>query len=277
MEGSTAIIVVNMQEISVVGRLFKFFETNTGSFFSGYKDTLKVLIPRHGMHIRNTSLFNTETLTEHWCNPLHCQKDELSTGSDYIIACKVDNTYKLISYDQRIKYVTNLELVSLIRNNEIANCEFRNGRIESNGTYTITKDIQFEKDIHEKYKIYEAKLALLGRNMSFDYVIEGKKVKLKRYTGKDKDVIIPNFITTIMSCAFLRCDIEAVTLNNGLKYIGREAFLGCDISETVIPQTVKFMGLRVFKANKKLLNVNGTYKEDKIKILNKETTILDQM
>ena len=67
--------------------------------------------------------------------------------------------------------------------------------------------------------------------MSFDYMIEGTNVKLKRYTGTTKYVIIPKFITSIMARAFDNCKIETLTLEEGLGAIGAYSFGDCSIKQ----------------------------------------------
>ena len=167
------------------------------------------------------------------------------------------------------------KLSNYIKQKAIANCSIENEKLISFGTYNITKDIDFEAQIKDKYDRYVAKSTMLGKKMSFDYIIEGRMVKLVKYTGITKDVIIPKFVTTIMTSAFQKCGIETLIMDNGIKHIGDTAFQGCNLSEIVIPQTVEFMGSNVFYKNSKLLTQDGDYRDDRITIVNKNATIID--
>ena len=261
------------------GRIYNLFESNTDSFFRADRDDLQGYIDNRRMHIQEIDLYsNGQRANNFWLNPLHYTDNYEETGSDYMLICKMpDNTYKLASYDNKVIYLDIEQLRSFSSNNKIVNCSLVNGKIKSIKANKITNDIQFEKAIAEKYKIYEAKSTLLGCKMSFDYAIEGKQVKLIKYTGTTKNMIVPKFVTTIMTKAFLKCEIETITLEKGLRYIGNYAFDECKLSEVIIPQTVVFIGWRVFNQNKHLLTNRGAYREDRIKILGKNTTIIDPL
>ena len=112
--------------------------------------------------------------------------------------------------------------------------------------------------------------------MSFKYTIENNQVKIMRYTGATKNVILPNFITTIAESAFFRCKIETLVLNEGLKYIGCCAFEENNLSEIVIPQTVEFVGVGALRGNKRLTDHYGDYREATVKILNPKALIIDK-
>ena len=79
-----------------------------------------------------------------------------------------------------------------------------------------------------------------------------------------------------MERAFLKCLIETITLENGLRHIGSYAFEGCNLKEIVIPKTVEFVGMGAFFKNKDLITNVGRFVEGKIKILNKETVVIDE-
>ena len=258
---------------------YRFFETTTESFFSGHRENLKALVNDNGLSISNLRLLNEEVMDKPWYNKTHTVKGDTNTGADYILLCKTSkNEFKLVSFNDKITYVDGRQLKELTNTHKIANCNMLNGMIKSTDTYNGIRKPQFVQDITRKYELYSAKSGLLGRKMSFDYIIEGNQVKLKRYTGTDKNVILPSFITSITQRAFARCYIETITLNEGLKYIGFNAFEACNLAEITIPETVEFMGLGVFEFNKRLLENDseyGKYRQDKVKILNKKATILD--
>ena len=268
--------IVGITEYSKGDRLFTLFETNTESFFAVDKEEMKRIIIIHKMHTANMELLNGNIQNKHWYNQLHLEKEFIHTGSEYILICEIEEgKYKLARHDVGISYFNSEQLQTCLKYHKIANCDIINGKLKSTGTYKITKDNQFEAEIKERYERYVAKSTLLGRQMSFNYTIEGKKVKLIKYTGITKDVIIPKFVTTITEKAFNNCNIETLTLEEGLRYIGRGAFSGCNLSEIIIPQTVEFIDKEVFYRNKRLVNDYNEYKRDKVKILNSRTTVLD--
>ena len=270
--------------IYVVGRkvfydenqLYTFFESNTESFFTGSRDDFEVLRVMRKMHLKNVHLSSDELTDRVWFDHIHCKHDGIEENTDYILMCKTDEgTFKLASYEEKVSYVNYEQLEQYIKKSKVANCKIENGRIRSIGTYKILKDEDLIEQTAEKYRTYEAKSIMLGRKMSFEYSIEGQEVKLIKYTGTDKDVIVPKFITTIMPSAFKGCGIEAITLESGLKYIGNSAFEGCNLSEITLPETAEFVGAGAFHGNKHLVSsVIGIIRK-RVKLLNKRTTVLD--
>ncbi len=66
-----------------------------------------------------------------------------------------------------------------------------------------------------------------------------KAGKLKKYTGNEKNIIIPNGVTEIGSRVFFQSEIESVELPYGLKIIGQEAFGCCfNLKALAIPDSV---------------------------------------
>ena len=270
------VYIISIKELSDSSKQYTFFETHTESTFTAGPSNVSRLLQRYKFDFKNVSLLGNEIIIKQWYNPIDHQRKNKHTGASYIILCQTDkNTFKIVTYEGKVKYLSSKQLIEETRRNVMANCKIQDGKLESLETYKVTRDIQFEQEIEEKYKIYEAKTALLGCRMSFYYIIEGREVKLEKYSGTAKDVIIPNFVTTIMHSAFSNCELETLTLNNGLEYIGSKAFSNCNISEVIIPKTVKFMGYDVFFQNKNLILGDSIYKSDKVKILNNETITLD--
>ena len=268
--------VVSMTKYYDTSEYYIFFETHTESFFSGDKAFLNNLIIVHKINIKNISVINGELDIKPWYNEIHCKQLIEDTGSDYVLICKpAKNIYKLVSYDKKISYVEIKQLKRLIQGFKIANCDFRDGTYKSMDTYTTAKDTTFEERINNIYKKYKTKTSILGCGMEFEYTIEGAEVKLRKYTGTCKNVIVPKFITTIIEGAFIGTEIESIKLEPGLKYIGSFAFEDCNLSEIMIPETVEFIGLGAFYGNKRLFKSNEEY-TDKIKILNKRTLVLDK-
>ena len=116
---------------------------------------------------------------------------------------------------------------------------------------------------------------MLGHKVTFDYIIEGEEVILLNHLGGNRDIIIPNFITSIREGAFSESGLTSVTLGTGIKYLGTNAFEGCNISEIVIHQTIQFIGTDAFQSNKKLINDRGEYTNN-IKILGQSTLIIKE-
>ena len=255
------------------------FETTTESFFSGSKAFLQRINSK--IHIENIEITEDNITIKQWYNKIHHRRLSEDSGSNYILLCQVDNSkFKLVTHDERVIIMGTEKLTNYTEQNQIANCKIINNQLTSIGTYRITKDIEFEKHIAEKYARYVALTSLLGKPMTFEYVIENKDVKLKIYTGTNKDVIIPKFITSIMRHAFTGFKLQTLTLDNGLKYIGYEAFEGCNISEVTIPETVEFISAGAFYGNKKLIatvseiSSKGNKYTNNLKLLNKDTIIV---
>ena len=269
--------IVDINEYSNGNKVFTLFETNTESFFKMNREELRNLIIVRRLNLGNMGLLEDVTKSRHWINAVHYENEDNHTGSDFTLICKIgEDSYKLVSYNEKILYMAKEQLLWCIQGPKITNCDIVKGKLKTLGAYKITKDTMFENEIAQKYNQYEAKSTMLGRKMSFEYNIEGKKVRLTKYTGVTKDVIIPKFVTTIMEKAFYDCEIETLTLDKGLRYIGRLAFGRNKINEVKIPQTVEFMGEGVFYRNKQLLDTNGQYLEDKVKLLSKRTTVIDK-
>ena len=268
---------VGVQEYWDKSKTYTMFETNTDSFFDTNIRDLKTLINKHKVDVINLSIIDGQIVVKQWYNQINNVKENIKTGAEYVLICKLKrDTFKLARYTSEIKFVDNANLRNLISEHKVANCRLENSKIQSIDNYTITENIQVEEYVSQKYALYLAKLALLGRKVSFVIIVEGNQVKLKRYYGPDKDVIVPNFITTIMAKAFLNCKLETITLNTGIKYIGYSAFDGCNLSEVEIPETVEFIGQGVFNNNHKLFNSHGEYRQDRVKILNKIAVVIDR-
>ena len=246
---------------------YTLFEANTETVFGGRETYLKDLITKNKLEVKNAKIVNNQIKVDHTSNDL--------VYTDYVLLCQIDqNSFKLVDYNGDITYVDKTRLLVSIAANKIANCEFKNGKFISIGAYGIIKDTQFEQHINDNYKTYIAKTSLLGDKMSFDYKIEGNQVKLIKYNGISKKVIVPKFVTTIMEGAFMNCGIEELTLDKGLLHIGESAFGECNIEKVTIPDTVEFMFSGAFYNNKRLVDSNGKYKKT-IKIMNPKINVIE--
>ena len=86
-------------------------------------------------------------------------------------------------------------------------------------------------------------------NQSTDSEFEIDRVTLKKYTGHNADVIIPDYIQTIDSKAFFGCSfIRSVSIPDSVTSIGERAFEGCTgLTSVTIPGSVTGIGDSAFK------------------------------
>ena len=273
------IYIISISEIGEDVK-YTFFESTTESFFEGNKEVLKDLVNKKMLDERHMILIKGKT-TKVWFHATQRRSTRSEIGSNYVLTRKFNkDTFRLIQYDNKNVFCKEIviadrkHLDKLVSLNKVANCRVKEGKLECIGSDTAVKDIEFQDHIEEQYQRYITMSAMLGLKMSFEYYIEGTEVKLKRYTGESKRIIIPNFITEITGTSLYGKEIEALTLNHGLRAIGNNAFSGNKIAEVIIPDTVKFIGTNAFIDNRGLTKDNGAY-TNKIKVLNPSTVTLD--
>ena len=172
-------------------------------------------------------------------------------------------------------FIDKEELNRLLVEHRIHNCQIIKGNYKSIGVYSIETDEQFEVEIAKKYERYNAITKMLGSGSTIEYTIEGKEIKLIRYSCVTKNVIIPNFITAITAKAFFNSGIESITFGKELKAIGANAFYDNEISKVEIPEAVQFIGYNAFAMNRSLVTFDGNYKKN-ITLLGENTLILDR-
>ena len=270
----SVIYLIKIEEYNDNLSVYSLFEAHTQSFFRGGSEDLHNMLNKSKVGIQNVKLVNNQLIIKKWINGVRISTREGSAGPQYMLLCQTrENQFKLVTCNGIVKYENTETLKRYAKENKITNCGIKDGKIEYIGTYKATKNTQFEEQIAEKYRIYITKTALLGNKMSFIYSTEGEQVKLIKYTGVAKDVIIPKFITTIMDRAFQNCKINSLKLDSGIKYIGGYAFEGCNLSEVIIPDTVELICSGAFFGNKKLLAPKGEYMNS-IKILSSKTKII---
>lgn len=98
----------------------------------------------------------------------------------------------------------------------------------------------------------------------FKYTLneDKKHICINRYIGDDKDVVIPDEIDgypvkMIMFAAFLKTDVESVTIPNSVEEISERAFAYCKKLHTVnLGKSVKRIGFEAFKNCIKLKNIS---------------------
>ena len=88
-----------------------------------------------------------------------------------------------------------------------------------------------------------------------DFVLVGNV--LKKYTGQEADVVIPDGVTKIAEYAFNGCShVTSVHIPAGVQVIGRHAFADCKKLSTVyVPEGVKFLEWGVFMGCESLKSV----------------------
>ena len=88
---------------------------------------------------------------------------------------------------------------------------------------------------------------------------------LKRYSGADSQVVIPDGVTEICSGVFRNCQrMISVTIPDSVVRIGKEAFESCEcLRSVVIPDSVKEIGTDAFKFCESLTSVilSGSLRE----------------
>ena len=246
---------------------------------------LKRIFSSSTIQVANAKLHNNEIRVSEWVN-------EIATGSSYssdskkcplILIAKRKDTYTVANYQGGMSKVNFEELRKYINNNRIANCMThidteKDLKISRTDAYDIIEDRGFEEGIESKYKIFIAKLKLLGHgDTSFNYKIENKQVVLKLYTGSSTNIILPSFIAAIKDRAFSGANIETLTLNEGLSVIGRWAFESHDgqdkLKSLEIPSTVELIEQGAFFKRISLLNEEGTLNTAIVKLRNDNTII----
>ena len=236
------------------------------------------------------------------------------SGPNYILIAEEGHKYKIVNNRGEVHRVTALELIERTGLGDIVNCgeiyykivdkviktyrllhsrlsgnvepektnaysiiEYKDLKIRALDMHIIQRDVEFEKNIGVKYEKFDAKTILLyHESMTFDYEIEGNEVRLKKYTGSNKDVVLPPFVTAIMYRAFWGKGIKTIRLNEGLRAIGEEAFLSNRLESVEIPSTVEIVGNAAFRYNEKLFKKDYTIDMTRFKILNEKTILLEQ-
>ena len=270
--------------------LYKIFDTHSESLMSIETDLLTEIILNTKMHVVNASIQNGKILVKNWINGIYTEVNKHGNkqqyGSSYVLIRKEKDEYKLVDIKGDITYYKmTLELKDLIRSGEVANCIFKydsgESSIETEDVQIIHKDTNYEQLIDTKYTQFINKTRLLGYgDMSFTYTIEGQEVRLEKYTGTSKDIIMPSFVTAVRQEAFILKDIKTLRLNEGLKIIGTRAFASYHnsrlLGQVEIPSTVEMLGAGAFYGNDKLFDSKYNLNTDRFKIRNNKTIILKQ-
>ena len=269
---------------------YRGFDTSTDSQIVVGKSILKCIILGTKIQVVNASIQKGNIVIKDWGNGLTYEENNIQgfkikidySGPKYILFARGNNVNKLIDCEGHVSTPWETDLINMVKSGKVANCRIidtGNGdKLIAEDFYEIQEDKEFEKLIESKYSSFVAKTAMLGYSgITFEYAIENHEVELTRYTGSNKDIILPSFITTIGKTAFEAIGISTVKLNEGLHIIGEGAFAFNEIERIEIPETVELIGWGAFSHNSKLIRNASELNTDRFKFRNTKTIMLDQI
>ena len=275
------------------GVTYKLIDTLSESTWMLSQNQLEQILQSPFTEIANAKIVNGNVQIQKWVNNIDTMEPKTAREAGKIEAKKCPfilisenwEDYRITNYNGNIVKVSLKELLTIVNAKEMANCNIINHKgtliVDWVEKYKIIADAEFEKDIAKKYEIFMAKTNILGNgNNSFKYEIENNQVKLKKYTGSSKNVILPSFITVIMSDAFSEFEIETINLNEGLKIIGAWALAPTNMCKGLehieIPSTVELIGRAAFDNNRKMYRANYNHIDmNKVKLRSNKTIIMD--
>ena len=248
--------VIKIEETGDTDVVYHLFDTHTESTFKVTNDEAARLTAKLKLKPMNFSFVSGKIQIKQWPNKIaHYSNGKKVIYSENILLSKLnEDRFKLVCAKEigKISYCGANTLMSLVEMNKLANCNYidKEHKIyKSIDTYNTKNNLEFIKSIELKYAEFKAKTALIGLDISFEYIIENEDVKITIYTGKSTKVILPNFITCICKKAFAYKEIKEVKLNERLKFIGNDAFYGNEIDYIEIPENVQFVGQGAFYYN----------------------------
>ena len=268
---------------------YRGFDTYSESSMLLAPERLKAIILHTDIKVVNAKVENNELVLNNWVNEIHTESTELTVidnkvvdlhhGANFVLLAKRSGKYKLVGFRGNVYTFECIE--DTVRAREVANCRLIRDRglirVESADAYELQNDAEFEETIEKKYKGFLAKTMLLGhQGITFDFKIENHDVKLTEYTGSNKHVILPPFITSIMKEAFRRKGIETIKFSEGLKSIGAKAFVHGNIARVEIPESVELIGTGAFGNNPKLFKNTGAINDDRFILRNAKTVVMSQ-
>ena len=297
-ENMLYIVRLTRHGFSNVGEVVKYrvFDTLTESLLQVTPAQLHDMLYTCKIKVANAYLNQHEIEIHNWVNNIEIQSLDEATNkfivirdSDsklktaekctWVLLAKEGKKYNLVSCYGIIDKINARQLKELANNNQIANCNIEGTKFNSLDIYEIISNKDFENSIAEKYKVFRAKALMLGYgDISFNYEIENEQVKIRRYTGSSKNIILPSFITAIMKNAFDNVNIEKLELNEGLRIIGKGAFIASNRRDLLkfveIPSTVELIETGAFAFNGSTYGGKVELDEKLFKLRNKNTIIL---
>ena len=246
--------------------IYHCFEEHTETIVKVKESTLVDLIENYNIKVNNTQIKNGRIQAGEWPHRIVPNSNCLMNESpNCILLGNIDEKkFKLLNSFGNILYMTDKDLKKKIQSGKVLNCSCVGEKekiYKSMDTYNTQTNPELIDYIAKKYAEFRAKSVILGLDISFEYIIEGEDIKIKRYTGTSSKVALPSFVTTICANAFRHSKIQELKLNLGLKRIGHGAFADNNIQCVELPETVEFVILdrRHYNADKntyKKLNTN---------------------
>ena len=176
--------------------IYLIYETHTESVERATIQKVRKIIKACNTETVNFDLINNQV-------EIKSSTDDVALDNTYIMLNRLNNeTFKLVSSEGFISYVDKRRLKYLVHNNLVQNCVVEGRKIKSIYDQDINTRNELRQEIESKYNLFILKSRLLGYNITFDYEIDGEDVKITKYTGTSKKIILPNFITTIGHSAF---------------------------------------------------------------------------
>ena len=261
-------------------RAYRGIDTCSDSILLIRGKVLKNIILNTNIQVVNANVQEDSIILKKWNKEIHTlSKYGEVSGSDYVLlATKENGMYKIVDKDGKISNISGENLRVLEKAGKIANCT---NTLKITDSYKIGENAEFENSIKYKYEAFIVKIMMLGlKNITFEYEIENKEVRLTKYTGSNIDVILPSFITSIKMNAFSHIGIRTIDLNEGLRVIGAEAFCTKDtkglLEHVEIPSTVELICHSAFLNNNKLFKNTRTLNPDRFKLRSNKTIVMWQ-
>ena len=268
---------------------YKGFDSLSESIILLSPDLMKSIIENTNITVVSTEIKNNDIVLNNWVKKIHTESKEFIDGkitkrhygTKYLAVATEESSYKLVDFAGNIIYKQKEEMKDLVKQGDVANCKIINSttgeKLETIDTYRIQQDAEFETLIQNKYNRFTAKTKMLGLgDLTFTYGIENHEVKLTKYTGTAKNVIIPTFITVIMKNAFRSEELATLQLSEGIKVIGSRAFYNGNLEHIEIPASVELVSQEAFGYNNKLFSNNGELNTDRFKLGSNKTLVLEQ-
>lgn len=240
--------VIEIYTTAMGTKLYRLYETHTGSQIQMNSASIRNLIENTGVTIINLKIDKLDNIVQHsWPNKAALSGMAGKIADRSVLLKKLgEDKFKMIEYTGDTEYINSETLKHRIDNNAVSNCAYIEHEYKCINTLNIVRDLQFEHIISEQYKQFILKSSVLGLDNSFKYCIEGNEVQLLKYTGHSNRIVIPNFITTIYDSAFRSTNIVNVKFNDTLKHIGNYAFCDTQILSVEIPESVELKFLSTF-------------------------------
>ena len=261
---------------------YRVYDTCSGSIMLLGPESMKQLILNNMAQVINAKIEKNKLMIKDWQTGVYTNESEFEgncfvnkkEGASHVLLAAGDTWYKVANSDGIAHNMGSEAFKKFVELGKIINPDIEK-------VHTIHKDVEFEVRIKQKYNNFIAKTILLGfRDITFDYKVENKEVRLSSYTGNSKEVILPPFITAIMAGAFRAKGIKAVKFSDGLKIIGYESFFAQDgnngLERVEIPKTVELVGNNAFRGNSIMARSDGTPNDKRFILIGDKTTVSEQ-